>query len=209
MVYLLQLISLNHGLMQVIFFNNLLMNFVHSRFTLKQPFTSSNKSNESITTTENPFVSRNDSNLFWIEALRDIAYYLRGHKFTEYDRRYEKDFYKAARQYYAFFPKPPLRSLHWEVNKYCEQSFITCVEYLHGRIKKTDLRRLDDTSIVMIQQNWTMEKHKVQIESVENECKKMKQNSETLVNPFEGNCIALGRTKKGCYYCLLLYFKGL
>lgn len=184
---MLQLITFNYGLMQVIFINDLLMNYVHSRFTSKQPFTFKGQSNESNVTTENPFVGRNDSNLFWLEALRDIAYYLRGHKFTEYDRRYKKDSSKAPREYHAFFPRPPLRSLHWEVNKYCEQSFITCVEYLHSRIKKTDLRRLDDAAIVMLQQNWTMEKNKVQIQTVEKECKKMKNNSEKFVNPFEGN----------------------
>ena len=29
------------------------------------------------------------------------------------------------------FPAPPLRSVHWEVRKFCELDFIDCVQYLH------------------------------------------------------------------------------
>jgi len=29
------------------------------------------------------------------------------------------------------FPDPPLRSVHWEVRKYCELDFVDCVQYLH------------------------------------------------------------------------------
>lgn len=189
MVYVLHLIKFNFRLIQIILINELFTYYVDSRFTVKPPFTFSGQSKETDNnvTTENPFVGRNDSNdLFWLEALRDIAYYLRGHKFTEFDRRYERDPHKAPREYYAYFPRPPLRSLHWEVNKYCEESFISCVEYLHGRIKRTDLRRSDDSAIVVLQQNWTMERNRNQILAVEAECKKMRTNSEVLTNPFEG-----------------------
>lgn len=151
-----------------------------------QSFTSTTPA-QSGPVTENPFLGRNDSSdLAWQEALRDIAYYLRAHKFTEFDRRYERDPANAPHPYHAFFPKPPLRALHWEVNKFCEVSFITCVEYLQGRIKKTDLRRTDDSAIVMMQQNWTLESNRQQIVAVEEDCKKMRAKGDTFFNPFEG-----------------------
>lgn len=65
----------------------------------------------------------------WLkDALKDIAYYLRAHKFNEYDRRYETQSEKAPRQYFQGFPRPPLRSLHWEVHKNCPDSFLDCVK---------------------------------------------------------------------------------
>lgn len=42
--------------------------------------------------TESPFDNNTTAiNLSWLtNAIRDVAYYLRAHKFNEYDRRYEK-----------------------------------------------------------------------------------------------------------------------
>lgn len=199
---IMQLITFNLQLIQVIFLYNLLINCVHSRFSIKPPFKFSGQSSKSNVTTENPFVGRDEPDVYWIDALRDIAYFLRRYKFIEYDRRYHKNSNNAPRQYFAHFPKPPLRTLHWEVHKYCEETFVACVEHLHSRIKKTDLRRSDDTGVVMLQQNWSFEKNKQQIDAVQTECEKLKKNSEILINPFEGIFFLLNRNK----YFFLFYF---
>lgn len=54
----------------------------------------------------------------WIpEAVLDVAYYLRRHKFNGYDRRYQITEDDAVRNLFIQFPKPPLRNVHWEVGK--------------------------------------------------------------------------------------------
>ncbi|XP_057660272.1 uncharacterized protein LOC130896294 isoform X1 [Diorhabda carinulata] len=120
------------------------------------------------------------------ENIRDIAYYLRSHKFNEYDRRYETDSTNAQRIYHRSFPKPPLRSLHWEVHMYCEPSFRECVDYLAKKIRYTSLRRADDTSVMMIEQRWSWKKNQKQIEIVDAECLKNREIDETMADPFEG-----------------------
>ena len=41
------------------------------------------------------------------------------------------DFLFLSQTFFKQFPDPPLRSIHWEVRKYCELEFIDCVQYLH------------------------------------------------------------------------------
>lgn len=52
------------------------------------------------------------------KVIRDVAYYIRAHKFRDYDRRYYKRLEDSPGRLYEEFPKPPLRSLHWEVRRY-------------------------------------------------------------------------------------------
>lgn len=142
-------------------------------------------------TTKSRVIHTNNNNrsseLFWItEALKEIAYYLRAHKFNDYDRRYEIDATKAHREYYAAFPRPALRSLHWEVHRYCESSFFSCIEYLRKRIRNTDLKRTDDTSVVILEQQWNLVNHSQQVNATEEECRRMLKVGEYLANPFEG-----------------------
>lgn len=128
-----------------------------------------------------------DDELKWLEpALKSIAYYLRQHKFNEYDRRYILDRTKAEFNYFHSFPKPPLRSLHWEVHKHCEPSFLSCVEYLKNKIKNTGLKREDDTSIVIHEQEWNKVNNSEQISTVEAECRKLKKIDKERADPFEG-----------------------
>jgi hypothetical protein len=123
----------------------------------------------------------------WLaEALKDIAYYLRAHKFNEYDRRYEPDAKLARREYYKGFPRPPLRSLHWEVHKYCEQSLVECANYLRKRIRHAGMKRVDDTAVVINEQQWDFANNSKQIEIVDNDCRKMKEVDDVQANPFEG-----------------------
>ncbi|XP_044258930.1 uncharacterized protein LOC123007610 [Tribolium madens] len=129
--------------------------------------------------------SNTSANIWLVDALKDIAYYLRAHKFNEYDRRYEPDAKLARREYYRGFPRPPLRSLHWEVHKYCEQSLIECVDYLRKRVRKAGMTRSDDTTVVIQEQQWG-ENNTQQIEIVDKECRKMKQVDDIQANPFEG-----------------------
>ena len=51
------------------------------------------------------------------KVIRDVAYYIRGHKFGDFDRRYYKRYEDAEKKPYEEFPKPALRSLHWEVHR--------------------------------------------------------------------------------------------
>lgn len=51
------------------------------------------------------------------KVIRDVAYYIRGHKFGDFDRRYYKRYEDAVSKPYEEFPKPALRSLHWEVHR--------------------------------------------------------------------------------------------
>lgn len=120
------------------------------------------------------------------EALREIAYYLRTHKFNDFDRRYETNPTTALREHFRAFPRPPLRSLHWEVHKFCEPTFISCVEYLYRKVRNTGLRRNDDTSVIMQEQKWKNHEHSQQINATETECRNMMKSDNTLANPFEG-----------------------
>ncbi|XP_072392019.1 uncharacterized protein [Diabrotica undecimpunctata] len=121
-----------------------------------------------------------------LEKLQNIAYYLRNYKFNEYDRRYETDPANASRPYYKFFPKPPLRSLHWEVHQFCEPSFRDCVEYLSKKLQYVALRRSDDTTVVMLEQRWSWRKNEQQIVQVDAECLRNKRLDDTIADPFEG-----------------------
>ncbi|KAJ8921357.1 hypothetical protein NQ315_002972, partial [Exocentrus adspersus] len=120
------------------------------------------------------------------DSLRDIAYYLRAYKFNEYDRRYETDSTAAPRRNFKEFPRPPLRSLHWEVHKFCEPSFIGCVEYLLKRIRQVSLKRNDDTAVVMLEQKWTFLNNSQQITQIDEECKKLRDIGDRIAEPFEG-----------------------
>lgn len=52
------------------------------------------------------------------KVIRDVAYYIRAYKFRDYDRRYYKRLEDSPSRLYEEFPKPALRSLHWEVRRY-------------------------------------------------------------------------------------------
>lgn len=130
--------------------------------------------------------SHGDPQLSWLnEAIRDVAYYLRAYKFSEYDRRYLVT-KPSSLGYFSNFPKPPLRSLHWEVQKHCDYSFISCMEFLHKQIKKTDHRRSDDTSVIINEQQWFGDNFSQQISSVDEDCTKMMNKDDRLANPFLG-----------------------
>ncbi|CAH2004310.1 unnamed protein product [Acanthoscelides obtectus] len=112
-------------------------------------------------------------------AARDVAYYLRAYKFNEYDRRYVTDPGKGIREYYKKFPKPPLRSLHWEVARYCEASFHECIDYLGKK------------------------NHSVQINTVDEECKRMRKVDDMVTDPFEGPLERFQwRTTASYYMCM-------
>ncbi|KAL1506605.1 hypothetical protein ABEB36_005934 [Hypothenemus hampei] len=130
-------------------------------------------------------VMESEERPYWYkDALRQIAYYLRSHKFNEYDRRYNRNGDNVERTYFKHFPKPPLRSLHWEVHRYCESSFLHCVDYLRKKLKHVALKRQDDTSIVALENQWSV--NSSQLAQVEEECQKMRRVDETVAEPFEG-----------------------
>ncbi|XP_071055696.1 uncharacterized protein [Onthophagus taurus] len=141
--------------------------------------------------TDDPFLAsiqkEGEGDYSWLPTtIKDIAYYLRNHKFNEYDRRYEPDPKKATRLFFAMFPRPPLRSLHWEAQKFCEPSFLECMEYIKVKLKGTGIKREDDTSVVIQEQKWSLVNQSEQIDEVENECRKQALKDDELADPFLG-----------------------
>ncbi|XP_057334151.1 uncharacterized protein LOC130673212 [Microplitis mediator] len=119
-------------------------------------------------------------------AILDIAYYLRSHKFNDFDRRYYNninDYEDTGNRLYKEFTKPPLRSLHWEVYKYCNGGFFQCLKYIDSIVEKTSPRRIDDTTYVIIQNNWNTVTHSEQINITDNECKSARDKN---YSPFHG-----------------------
>ncbi|KAJ8977379.1 hypothetical protein NQ317_001979 [Molorchus minor] len=147
----------------------------------------------------NKFLTTTTSVLLDDDAIKDVAYCLRSHKFNEYDRRYETNADTAPRRFFMENPRPPLRSLHWEVRKSCELSFSECVNYLRKKIMYTSLKRVDDTAIVIQEHNWTVN-NTLQIQTVDEECKKMRRRDDILADPFEGPLERLQWRSTASYY---------
>lgn len=122
------------------------------------------------------------------EALLDVAYYLRAHKFQDFDRRYlrEEEVTDEDRNLYARFPDPPLRQYHWEVFKYCSLSLTSCLKYLHSIVMDAYLQRISDTSVLINLQGWTWLEHKDTILAVDSECKRLQNLDWKMAQPFQG-----------------------
>lgn len=119
-------------------------------------------------------------------AIRDLAYYLRAHKFVDYDRRYYDKIEDVKYRLWEEFPKPPLRYLHWEVHKYCDNGFIKCLKYLDSIVQQTLLKRKDDTIFVKRNNKWTSSKNMLQIINADRECKAAKERDNLTYVPFQG-----------------------
>ncbi|XP_066146533.1 transmembrane cell adhesion receptor mua-3-like isoform X2 [Euwallacea fornicatus] len=151
--------------------------------TLSSTSTSEAKTSDQIDIIED-MPDKGELPLWYKHAIKEIAYYLRAHKFNEYDRRYNRAEEQAERTNYQQFPKPPLRSLHWEVLKYCDLSFIICVDYLWKKLRKVALRRQDDTAVVAQENQWSLDS--AQVKQVEEECQKLRKIEDAIADPFEG-----------------------
>ncbi|XP_025157801.1 uncharacterized protein LOC105184182 [Harpegnathos saltator] len=119
-------------------------------------------------------------------VIRDVAYFIRAHKFHDYDRRYYKSAGEATSRLYEEFPRPGLRSLHWEVRKYCDASFVECLKYLERIIKLTALRREDDTVTVMREQKWSLANNTEQILAAQRDCQSSQRRDNLTMIPFQG-----------------------
>ncbi|CAL7945480.1 unnamed protein product [Xylocopa violacea] len=120
------------------------------------------------------------------KIVRDVAYYIRAHKFQDFDRRYRKRIEDSPSRLYEEFPKPPLRSLHWEVRRHCDASFADCLKYLEGIIERTALRREDDTVTIAREQKWSLPKDAKQILAAEKDCRAAERRDSLTVVPFQG-----------------------
>nr|XP_012218604.1 PREDICTED: uncharacterized protein LOC105669954 [Linepithema humile] len=127
-----------------------------------------------------------DSSLDRNRIIRDVAYFIRAHKFHDYDRRYHKSAEEATNRLYEEFPSPGLRSLHWEVRKHCDASFVECLKYLEGIIKLTALRREDDTVTVMREQKWSPANNSEQILAAQRDCQMAQRHDNLTMVPFQG-----------------------
>ncbi|XP_017875565.1 uncharacterized protein LOC108622288 [Ceratina calcarata] len=120
------------------------------------------------------------------KVIRDVAYYIRAHKFRDYDRRYHKQLEDSPYRLYEQFPKPPLRSLHWEVRRHCDASFVECLKYLERVIERTALKREDDTVTVMKKQKWNPAEHEKEILAAQKDCQTALKRDDLTVIPFQG-----------------------
>ncbi|XP_076749060.1 uncharacterized protein LOC143422371 [Xylocopa sonorina] len=120
------------------------------------------------------------------KVVRDVAYYVRAHKFRDFDRRYRERIEDSTRRLYEEFPKPPLRSLHWEVRRHCDAGFIECLKYLEGVIERTALKREDDTVTIANEQKWNLSKNAKEILAAESDCRRAERRDSLTVVPFQG-----------------------
>ena len=124
-------------------------------------------------------------------AIRNIAYFLRAHKFNDYDRRYYKSIEEAPRHLYEEFPKPGLRSMHWEVHKNCDLGFHHCLKYLDRIVGMTSLKREDDTVTIIKDHKWNLTNNTEQILAAQGDCQTLQRRDNLTVVPFQGligNC---------------------
>lgn len=137
-----------------------------------------------------------ESSLDRNRIIRDVAYFIRAHKFHDYDRRYYKSADETPSRLYEEFPRPGLRSLHWEVRKHCDASFVECLKYLDRIIKLTALRREDDTVTVMRKHKWSLTNNTEQILAAQRDCQTAQKRDNITMIPFQGpigKCIYLLR----------------
>lgn len=122
------------------------------------------------------------------EALLDVAYYLRAHKFQDFDRRYlrEEEVTDEEKNLYARFPDPPLRQYHWEVFKYCSVGLKSCLKYLHTIAMDAYLQRTSDTSVLINLQGWAWRDHNDMILAVDVECRQLRDLDWKTAQPFQG-----------------------
>ncbi|KAK3911231.1 Jacalin-related lectin 25 [Frankliniella fusca] len=86
----------------------------------------------------------------WVaDAVRDVGYFLRQHKFNEHDRRDNPANNVTGVELGFVGAFPTLRSLHWEVRDACDQGFLQCLRYLQDKLSVVRLRRADDTAKAM------------------------------------------------------------
>ena len=133
-------------------------------------------------------------------AVRDVAYFLRAHKFQDFDRRYYQNISNVPKRLYEEFPKPTLKALHWEVHQECDVGFAHCLKYLHRITKLAALKREDDTVTIMMQNNWSLTNNTQQISVVQSECKAAKKRDAMTVVPFEG---PIGRVTQNSIFFLV------
>nr|XP_031838899.1 uncharacterized protein LOC116429754 [Nomia melanderi] len=127
-----------------------------------------------------------DANWDANKVIRDVAYYIRAHKFQDFDRRYYRRLEDSPSRLYEEFPKRPLRSLHWEVRRHCEASFAECLRYLERNVKLAALRREDDTVTIMKEQNWNLARNTKQVLAVQRDCQAAQRRDKLTAVPFQG-----------------------
>lgn len=127
------------------------------------------------------------SNEEWVSlAVLDVGYYLRNHKFNDFDRRYYTEFGVEESLQYGHFPTPPLRSFHWEVHSYCSKGFYDCLEYLQKVVLEARLTRSIDTNELMNERQWEYPRNGQDIEVVQRDCKRLKDVDWMEADPFKG-----------------------
>ncbi|XP_046662427.1 uncharacterized protein LOC124355357 [Homalodisca vitripennis] len=134
-------------------------------------------------TTEEPDLSTEP----WVkEAVLDVAYFLRSHKFNDYDRRYHNESEGMKAVQFNHFPRPQLRYLHWEVYKYCSRGFFRCLGYLNTVIGSALLTRSSDSCKIINEHKWEYPRNAGSIEAVEMECVRLRKIDWENADPFKG-----------------------
>ncbi|XP_049962081.1 uncharacterized protein LOC126482148 [Schistocerca serialis cubense] len=164
------------------------------------------------TAADNPSVDQ----AWLMEAIRDVAYDLRQHKFSDFDRRYfakeegaprctnSKGNFNptslSAQGFFGSFPTPPLRSFHWEVQQYCGTDFYDCIRYLQEKALQAGLRRQEDTTVLMRLHNWTLAD--ADVAAADAECRRLRDKDWIEAQPFRGPLERFQwRTSASLYLC--------
>lgn len=118
-----------------------------------------------------------------VNALQDTAYFLRNHKFNEWDRR---KFVKKPKDihigFFNSFPEPSLKTLHWNVHKNCYKDFNQCVKYLYTVTNTASFTRSDDI-ITTLNKNKDIDKES--ITKLDSDCKKALLYADKTGLPFD------------------------
>ncbi|XP_063895315.1 uncharacterized protein LOC135118120 [Helicoverpa armigera] len=118
-----------------------------------------------------------------VNALQDIAYYLRNHKFNEWDRRFYLDKPSTIPiGFYHAFPEPSLQALHWRVHQNCYKNFYECVKYLFSVIETSPFTRTDDIITTLNKKEITNE---TSIKELDENCKNALLYTEKSGLPFD------------------------
>ncbi|XP_075210224.1 uncharacterized protein LOC142317549 [Lycorma delicatula] len=147
----------------------------------------------------NLYGETDEDNEDWVrESILDVAYYIRSHKFNNYDRRFMNESNKILNLFESF-PKA-LKALHWEVNKYCVKGFLKCLKYIGKKIKESDLQRRQDTKNIMNENKWRFPENFNAINVADVECERLLQADYKNPVPFQSPLERFDWTITASYY---------
>ncbi|KAH9631240.1 hypothetical protein HF086_009563 [Spodoptera exigua] len=143
-----------------------------------------------------------------VNALQDVAYFLRNHKFNEWDRRYSREKPKDTLQvgFYHAFPEPSLKAVHWKVYGNCYKDFYECVKYLSSVIETAPFTRNDDITTTLKKKKNLDE---ISISKLNDSCKQALLYAEKTGLPFDAPEEKFQWRTSASYYMCWYTMKGI